>query len=354
LVREEIARLQAGDKLESEVKLAKRLGVSVHTVREAITTFAHQGLVERRAGKGTTVCEKKSPQHIALWLAVDPQYPYAAYGLRVLSRLRTELVNGGFRVKTYLAHAGLEELPGDVAYQELLENLREHHVRGFIVASGAVGLEAWHLMEQTGVAVVSNGPAPSGGGYWVTSDGAGAIRAGVKHLLDHGCRRIAFMNWIAARGADPCLDVFRRSLSECGVATREEWMRGDLHPSLAGAGYAEFREIWSSRSEKPDGLVVFDDVLFADMVTAIFELGLKVPEQLRVVAHANKGMVTSRFFPAARLEFDPDEQAQAAAELMTRLARGEPVATPQVVLPYRWREPVRVPAVLAGGQFVNR
>lgn len=353
LVRQEIARLRAGDKLESEVKLAQRLGVSVHTVREAITTFAHQGLVERRAGKGTTVCERKSPQHIALWLAVDPLHA-AACGLRLLSRLHAELVNGGFRVKIYMAHAGLENQAGDAAYKELLEDLRERRVRGFVFASGGVGSEARQLMEQTGVAVVSNEPAPSGGGYWVADDVAGALQAGVQHLADHGCRRIAFMNWSDPRAADPSPDVFRRSLNECGVPVREEWIRGDLHPSLAGAGYAELREIWSSRSEKPDGLVVGDDVLVEDVVTAILELGLRVPEQLRVVAHANKGMVTCRYFPAARIEFDTDERAQAMAKLMTKLARGEPVAMPQVVLPYRWREPSRAPAVVAGGQLVNR
>ena len=53
-----IARTPAGSRLVSEPELAKQMGVSRATLREAMRTFETQGLIRRRQGSGTYVVGK--------------------------------------------------------------------------------------------------------------------------------------------------------------------------------------------------------------------------------------------------------------------------------------------------------
>lgn len=60
-LREDIQKLDAGDRLPSESELAQRFGVTRVTIRQALSGLAADGLVVRRQGRGTFVGERSMP-----------------------------------------------------------------------------------------------------------------------------------------------------------------------------------------------------------------------------------------------------------------------------------------------------
>jgi GntR family transcriptional regulator len=89
-----IARSPAGARLPSEPDLAKQLGVSRATLREAMRTFETQGLIRRRQGAGTFVVG---------------QVPVIESGLEVLESL-----------DTMARRLGMEVSVGDLLVEQLL------------------------------------------------------------------------------------------------------------------------------------------------------------------------------------------------------------------------------------------
>ena len=79
-----ISAVPAGERLLSEPKLAKQLGVSRATLREAMRTFETQGLIRRRQGAGTFVVG---------------QAPVLESGLEVLESIQTMANRMGLQVR---------------------------------------------------------------------------------------------------------------------------------------------------------------------------------------------------------------------------------------------------------------
>ena len=93
-----IARTPAGDRLPSEPDLARQLGVSRATLREAMRTFETQGLIRRRQGAGTFV--------VGLMPVIDS-------GLEVLESL--DKIAQRMNLPISLRHLHVEQVQADEA-----------------------------------------------------------------------------------------------------------------------------------------------------------------------------------------------------------------------------------------------
>ena len=138
---------------------------------------------------------------------------------------------------------------------------------------------------------------------------------------------------------DEMAEGFLAAMASSGVEINPRWVRRNLHPCTPGAGWEDFRRIWTAQREKPDGLLICDDNLFPGAATAICQLGIRVPGDLAVVSHFVRGNSNVTVpFPVTKLEFDPDLYVQVMGETLLKLMRKEPVASAEVKLPCRLME----------------
>jgi GntR family transcriptional regulator len=117
-----IARTPAGQRLLSEPELAKQLGVSRATLREAMRSFETQGLIRRRQGSGTFVVGKVA--------VIDS-------GLEVLESLETMAKRLGLEVS--VSNLIIEETKADAENATALdvpEGTKLTRVRRVIRADG--------------------------------------------------------------------------------------------------------------------------------------------------------------------------------------------------------------------------
>lgn len=368
VLRQEIAqRHRPGDKLDTVIGLAKRLGVSKAVISQVIVTLAKEGLVDRRHGVGVFVKQPSQANHgdpterragrgtmarassgraasvervVGVLIDPDISHPRTSYfHVKVAQLLRLFFEERGYSARLYAGH----RQPGDgtpkLTCDEFLADAREGKLCG-VAAVCTIAHPDWIApLEKQNVPVVGAHGTPQ----FVHFDYAKMIREATLRLLARGRHNLAMIG-----GADPtvvpgCLEAFRTTMVERGVAVVEQWVRCDLESNLPGAGWGQFREIWSARPEKPDGLIVADDILFRDVLMAILELGVRVPADLQVITHANKGAETFYPFPVTLVQCDPQLFAEAVGAMLIGLMRGETVPSPAPLACFEWLEAGRSP-----------
>ncbi len=322
--------LHPGDKLPGIKELSRELGVSEWTLRSAEAMLAHEGVLDVIHGSGVFVAQPAKAGMVGIYTNLDVLQPRtSSFHVQVLRNLRMWLEERGVRAEVYVGNSevGQDLPPRDAA--RFFEDVREGRLGGVALFS-VPGIQEWVNWVRKLTIPCVGALTP----YLPRTDYAFMVREGVRRLRAQGSERIALMAW----GEQSLRDSFGAVLAEEGLELRPEWVKGDLNPMLAGAGWEEFREIWGASREKPDGLLVGDDLLFQEACLAIHELQLAVPGRLRIVTHANAGAQVRYPFPVTVFELDPMEEAEILGAMLLDLMRGEPVQRPSDPLSMRVRE----------------
>ncbi len=325
LRRETGTRFKSGEKLPGMHELRHRFGVSINTIGAALDILASEGLVEKKRGSGVYVGDLAARRHIGILSELDLFDPRIGPHFRAIAgALPTRLTELGLVPRMYMGHAE----PGlDASDEPTCPQFWADAAAGRL--AGAVLLDvpstdAWQ-------ARVWNCPVPAVGAltpYTVTQDFSAITSAAVARLAEQGCRRLGLIGW-HGDGA------FVEAVRSRGLTTCDAWMRTGLDPACPGAGWEEFREIWSARAGRPDGLVILDDMLFADAQLAMLELRVCVPDALRLAVLTSRGASAPLRLPLTAFETDPAEMAATLLGLLRQRLAGELTAPVTRYLPFR-------------------
>jgi len=336
-LQQHILQLQPGDFLEPERDLAEKYAVSLMTMRQALSVLVKEGTLRRQRGKGTVVVDRLTTGKFAI--VASPEMlsfntsPFYLLTINALVNCLRE-ANPRYRANIILGQAGISDEQGFADTVDLLDPRVVETLRGVISFKplGKVG----ETLEARGIPVIRIGRGSDEWAVWY--DPVQLIRQGVDHLAGSGCRRPGLI-WGCphhpARPEDEFDKIFARLAGERGMEFRSERV-----PHIEGyhwteqAGYDLFTAIWK-QSKKPDSLLVTDDMLCRGVLRAILHFGVRIPDDLRLITHANEGVSFPFHLPVTRLEASPLDFARQACELLLLRSRGKLPVQKRVTIPVR-------------------
>ena len=332
--------LPPGTRMAPVRELAAELGVSVPTIRAAQTLLSREGLLEVRHGSGVFAAARQAQERwVGIYTGLDILAPRTSPFFTFMPRALLKFLRSrGLQAEIYLGEVQpdeTEEGPGNLRFRT---DVAEGRLQGLAImtAPATPGWTDWiHALQIPAVGTLTP--------YEVAPAYDDMVRRAVRRLHQEGCRRIAMLSW-SYKGYNSREHSLREALAGLGLEYHPEWSRNDLHPMHSGAGWEEFREVWTGSREKPDGLIVTDDVLFDEALIAIREMRIRVPEQLRVVTYAIKGANKHYPFPVIEALADPVRHAEAMGRMLLQRMRCEPVVPHTELLPVEMAESSRVSA----------
>jgi LacI family transcriptional regulator len=143
--------------------------------------------------------------------------------------------------------------------------------------------------------VLVNAVADDSGVSSVVPDEQGGVRLALTELLEHGHRRIGYIDSTERIVATPLRRrAYRRTLREAGIISDPDWTAA-ARPSARG-GYRCAMEILR-RPNRPTAVFCYKDTMAVGVYQAARELGLRIPEDLSIVGFDNLELLAENQFP---------------------------------------------------------
>ncbi len=314
--------LSPGAKLPTRLELIEWFGASPVTVQRALERLAADGFVRARGKLGTHVCD--TPPHLARYALVFPGHPPHNRDGHDVPRFWLVLANQAAVVaqarglEIEVLYLPREQLDGPAA-QALDRKIRAHLLAGLILGGppGVYG-NSFVLNEEPTlprVAICQPDPHyPRVGSIRLA--GEQLPRRAMQHLAAQGCRRAAVIaNW--GQGSD----AFVSAAAQQGLTMPEHWVQFVSIATPEAAGNL-VRLLLSHPDDRPDGLFIADDNLVESVAGGLVRAGIRVPDDLRVLAHCNFPAPAPSVLPFVRLGYDAHAVVCAAVEAIDRARTG--------------------------------
>lgn len=323
-------RWKAGERLPSVAELRERFGVGEWAVRHALQNLRDDGFITIRQNAGAVATEKPLllPRGRIAFVAVGAHGSYFSHMLA--DRLSLRLAESGWECSPIFLDAAHDGLIDERPLIQMIAN-------GIDFAIGLIwSKQIAALFDHAGVPyVVLNGYArefPNAKGvvredfrqaYGKLIDVLRARR--VKTLLEFDYERTmdrGFKALLASSGI-----TVRRIL--CKFDNEGRWSLEDIR-LMGHRTVSEFLSDERWRARLPD-VILFDDDYFASGgLVALYEAGIRVPEDVRVIFYSNAGNAPVMRGGTARIENDPFSYGDIIAEYVLKLLAGRKVAPPRI------------------------
>ena len=329
-------RWKQGERMPSEPEMCEELGVSKTTLRIALKTLANRGVIERRRGAGSYVAKDLSANKIILFVNFESLSLSSGFIYRTLVTLLKERISAAGLTPVLGIASGADR---DVFFSNIQFERRDD-INEIVGAISLLTCPAKMrrvmnkfkipLIELSGTGYGDNVCEEDGNHVYLNS--CNLIYRGLDMLARTGIGDFAVF-YIGANTTVETHDdeFFAGLLTAQGIEADEKHLvrlpwSWDRHEA-----YEAFLRWWQLPG-RPSAVFFTEDNICKEALHAIWELGIKIPQELSIVTHSNSEKFHS---PAALtlVEFDPEKISGILFDALRQMQTGEKPAFPLLIEP---------------------
>jgi hypothetical protein len=324
-VRSRILRgeLVPSGRLPTRRELGSSFSASLITVQQALDQLSADGFIESHGRGGTfVVANPPHTSHYALVFPGDPsQQAWTPYCNALCNEGRRIRRDGVHSVSFYYFDYGLA-FDFNESARELIRDMQSYRVAGIIFASAIMkSLAHTPILDLPGIPRVEVSQLSYSVDIpRVTMDFRSLIDRALDELAAAGRRRIATMR--AFEMPEDFEKYLAEGLARRGMVSPAYWQLGTFTATAKWARNITHLLMRPGQADRPDGLFVIDDNLVPHVTVGLIEAGVRVGEDVDVVAHCNFPYPTSSVVPVRRLGYDARSVLTACLELVDTQRQG--------------------------------
>lgn len=298
-------RLIAGDRIPATTELAHKFQVNSDTIQQSLKLLMSRGLVERAPGRGTYVRHGVSSKTVGIIFGKEIYTnPDRMFFSLYLDDLTKYLEEKGWSFKLF----STSEFAGyDKAFYDLKSSVDSGEIRVVVEFCSNDLVRNWIKKEC---------PVPFSQ-HLFTVDFDDFTKKGLNYLYESGCRKITLL----AHEVDNNKGMYQQTVKD--FCSEKNIPEKDVEIILTNShtvdGYQAIKNLYQHGSN-PDGLLVANDGVFRGALYALLEHGIKIPEEIKLITYANKGIDIFCHITLTKLEVNPkDFVEQVYGEILAKI-----------------------------------
>ncbi len=309
-----LTTLANGEKFLPEGKIVSQLGLSLGTVRRALTVLTNEGLLERRRYHGTMVHKPEGGSNLSHLTLVIPPFS-SVFFHPFLDALYERADNIGAVTRIVRLRQGQD-------WKDVSRHITYAPGKGGVILSGndqQVTLDLNNILTQQGYRTVSLGPYINHyPGNYVGSCNRSFIEAGLKKLAGHGHRRITFLVSEPEERDEVRLRIrlFEEIAAEMGL-TEVEVFHAGTHEWISSAKQAVevMPRLWN-RPHRPTAIFAVSDAAATGALHWFHFQHIAVPKEVSILSYDGSDWTRECLPELTSLVTPPDKIASEAFRLL--------------------------------------